>query len=127
MAHWQFDLDQIRKNWERATDLAPDDLPSKFARVEAPKDSYGEARALLERVRGMTAPDVGKHQAQLDPFFDRAREAIDLLEKAPPAEKTGKLHEDLDKALADLEDLIGVFSKIWQPHPPEADPPPPKR
>ncbi len=61
MTRWQFDLDQIRKNWERATELPPDEMPAKFAAVEPPRDPYQAARELIARVRVLSSGELERH------------------------------------------------------------------
>lgn len=113
MSNWTFDLDQIRKNWDRAAEQPPARLPDKYAKVETPKEPYKEARAVLERVQSMIFTDLEKHRNELSPFFDRVTEAMNNLEGAG-ADKGGELRAELERAIADLEDMIAVFGQIWR-------------
>jgi len=114
MTDWRFDLDQIRRNWDHATDLPTNERPSKFERVEEPKDAYKHARDALERVRGMALADAGKRATSVARFVDRTLDAINRLEEAGGVDEDGKLHADLDKRLAELEDLVVVIGELWR-------------
>jgi hypothetical protein len=188
MARWTFDLDRIRKNWERtapppevpaekvcpscgakmprggsseasagsaiprvtaepsakaatgsaipritgdtsawaATGSAifdgtdsPRAMPSRFAQVEAPRDPYPDAQAMISRVRGLVQRELRPHEPIVRPFLDEAEGIIQSLaakpgegdEGSPPVDKK-KLRADLDKALGDLEDMIALWSGI---------------
>lgn len=174
MERWQFDLDQIRKNWERdsalpraAEKIAPPAtgsalpkvtaeklcpgcgaelpldgsspeksappatgsafpriaapsralLPSRFAQVEAARDPYPDAQALLVRVRGLAHRQLAAHEPILAPFLNETEEIIQRL-AAKPGEGEGppvdrkKLRADLDRALGDLEDMVALWSGI---------------
>jgi len=111
VTRWQFDLDRIRKNWERATELPPDEMPARFTTVEAPRDPYLAARELVSRVRGLEANTIERHGAALSPFFDRVEELIGKMETAVSADAKTRdgLRDELNVALADLEDLLALF------------------
>lgn len=119
MERWSFDLDQIRKNWEREADLPSNPLPRKFARVEVPSDPYQEADGLLVRVRALAGAELGAQAAVLAPFFDEAAGLIRGLSPRPEAEKTEgkppdkeKLRAELARVLGDIEDMLALFSGI---------------
>ena len=111
MTRWQFDLDRIRKNWERATDLPPDEMPARFTAVEPPRDPYGAAREIVSRVRALESGTLERHGAALAPFFDRVEELVGRMEASASADaKTrDELRAELNVALADLEDLLALF------------------
>jgi hypothetical protein len=112
VTRWQFDLDQIRKNWERATDLPPDEMPAKFAAVEPPRDPYQAARELLARVRVLASEEIQRHGRALTPFFDQVEELIRRQEATADAKAKAEIRVDLDKALGDLEDLLALFGGL---------------
>ena len=114
MTRWQFDLDRIRKNWERAADLPPDEMPARFAAVEPPRDPYQAARELLSRVRGLESDKIERHGAALGPFFDRVGDLIGRMETSASADAKSKaaLRSELEVALADLEDLLALFGGL---------------
>ncbi len=111
MTRWQFDLDRIRKNWERATNLPPDEMPARFTAVEPPRDTYHAARELLSRVRALESNTIEQHGPALAPFFDRIGDLIGRMEASASADAKTKaeLRSELDAALADLEDLLALF------------------
>lgn len=117
MDRWRFDLDQIRKNWEREGDLPTNPMPQKFARVEAPRDPYAEAATLLGRVRVLAKAELPAREATLAPFFDEAAGIIERLSGKPvegdprPLDKKA-LRADLDRVLGDVEDMLALFSGI---------------
>ncbi|WP_437774511.1 hypothetical protein [Sorangium sp. So ce1097] len=84
-----FDLERVRRNWERAAEPPRGELPSRLAQVEPPRDALGEARDLLERVRALAAQQLPAHAATLAPFFDEAAALLAGLDPraagAPPA------------------------------------------
>jgi hypothetical protein len=113
MTSWSFDPDQFRRNWERATDLPPDGVIEKFARVVAPRDTYKESREVLARVRTLAGAELERSMAVLTPFFGQAAGIIDKLAALPP-DGAGKekeaLQTELAQTLADLEDLLALYS-----------------
>lgn len=117
MDRWRFDLDQIRRNWERDAALPENPLPQKFARVEPPRDPLREAEALIERVRVLVRAEVPAHEAALAPFFDEAADIVRRLGikpgegEGPPPDKAALL-ADLDHVIADVEDMLALFTGI---------------
>ncbi|WP_437629929.1 hypothetical protein [Sorangium sp. So ce854] len=89
-----FDLERVRRNWERAAEPPRGELPARLAQVEAPRDALGEARDLLDRVRGLAAQQLPAHAATLAPFFDEAAALLAGLDPraagAPPADARGE-------------------------------------
>ncbi len=91
-------------------------MPSRFARVEAPRDPYPEAQALLVRVRALVHRRLAAHEPVLAPFLDEAAEILQRLAAKPgegevPVDKK-KLRANLDRALGDLEDMAALWSGI---------------
>jgi hypothetical protein len=157
MERWTFDLNRIRKNWERASAPAevtpeklcpscgaglprgrsspekiaptataspisrglapPRTMASRIARMEAPRDPYPDAQALLVRVRGLVHRQLADHEPILLTFLNEATEIVERLAappgegESPPADKKA-LRADLERALADLEDMIALWSGI---------------
>jgi hypothetical protein len=98
---------------------SPRAMPSRFAQVEAPRDPYPDAQAMLSRVRGLVQRELRAREPIVRPFLDEAEGIIQRLaakpgegdEESPPVDKK-KLRADLDKALGDLEDMIALWSGI---------------
>ena len=92
-------------------------LPSRFARIEAPRDPYPEAQALLVRVRALAHLKLAAHEPILAHFFDETAGIIQRLAakpgegESPPVDKK-KLRTDLDRALGDLEDMVALWSGV---------------
>ncbi|MFT3765642.1 MAG: hypothetical protein QM820_09020 [Minicystis sp.] len=115
MERWRFDLDKIRRNWERDADLPSNALPQKFARVEAPRDPYPEAEALLGRVRTLVRAEVPAYEAALTPFLDEVQGLVRRLATKPGEGETvdrKALHAELDRVLGDVEDMLALYSGI---------------
>lgn len=137
-----FDLERVRRNWERAAEPPRGELPARLAQVEAPRDALGEARDLLERVRGLAAQQLPARAATLAPFFDEAAALLAGLDPraagAPPADARGAPPADargappasakgappagamgadeararLGELLEELEEILEVFATI---------------
>lgn len=136
MAGDPFDLERLRRNFDRAIAPAPPPLPPRFAEVQAPLDPYPEARRLLERITALARQRFPDRQKSLAPFL---AEAADLLHRmqaasapssegassaagegapgteAPPKEDVAALRGQLQEVLYDLEDLFEVYAGIGLP------------
>ncbi|WP_437874513.1 hypothetical protein [Sorangium sp. So ce513] len=135
-----FDLERVRRNWERAAEPPRGELPSRLARVEVPRDALREARDLFERVRALAAQQLPARVATLAPFFDEAAALLASLDPraaaAPPADASaappagappagaaagappaGAMGADeararLGELLEELEEILEVFATI---------------
>ncbi|WP_438013843.1 hypothetical protein WMF18_23245 [Sorangium sp. So ce315] len=134
-----FDLDRVRRNWERAAEPPRGALPSRLAQVEPPRDALREARDLLERVRALAAQQLPARAATLAPFFDEAAALLAGLDPraagappadaraappagAPPADAKGappasamgadEARARLGELLEELEEILEVFATI---------------
>ncbi len=103
-----FDLERLRRNWERAADPEPLPLPERAKKVRAPEDVPAEATKLLEKVRRLGLAAHPEHHTTLVPFLDRAAEALATVGTSPEPDPAAT--EELLKALVDLEDLFDVFA-----------------
>ena len=111
-----FDLESVRKNWDRAVVPERAPLPPKLARVRAPEDPFAVAKALLARVRARAMASMESNASAFTPFLDRA---TDLLARMEVQSKQGvspptpdPLTVEFLKTLEDLEDLFEVFAGI---------------
>jgi hypothetical protein len=111
MARDHFDLDSVRKNWDRATVPERAPLPAKLAEVRAPRDPFAAARALLTRVRARALDDLAPNTEAIAPFLNRAADLLARMEAAP-REGRAPLAQEFLKTLEDLEDLFEVFAGI---------------
>lgn len=102
-----FDLERLRRNWERAADPEPLPLSAKATKVRTPENAYAEARTLLAKVRKLGLAEHPSHRVALVPFLDRADAALDALTAS--AEPDEAIRQELLGALLDLEDLFDVF------------------
>jgi hypothetical protein len=110
-----FDIERLRKNWERAAPPEPARLPAKIARVRRPRDPFAEATTLLDRITTLARAEFPAHMATLSPFIAEAVEIVRRMqgsESAAPAEDLGALRQEFQKVLDDLEDLFEVFARI---------------
>jgi hypothetical protein len=117
-----FDLEAVRKNWQRA--ITPDDsgIPPKVASVETPMDPFVVARANVARSKTLARQMLPSRFETMEPFFSRVEQildrmeasanAADVAEKTEPADDPAALREELDLALHDIEDLLEVFLGI---------------
>ncbi|WP_437594411.1 hypothetical protein [Sorangium sp. So ce1000] len=125
MAGEPFDLARLRLNWARAAEPPADGLPARLAAVRMPRDAYPEARALLERIRGMAEAQFPQREPTLEHFFAEATALLILMES--PAEGTGQAagyrgedaSQDAEDArtrmvelLDELTELLEVFATI---------------
>ncbi len=107
MSHEPFDLERLRRNWERAGEP---EAPMPRARDDkrgAPLDSVGEAWRLLTRIKELVLANLSAHRGALMPFLERA-EAL-LARMGTSDEPDDALRDELLAVLVDLEDLADVF------------------
>lgn len=117
MSREHFDIDKIRKNWDRATPPAPHHLQERFAHIATPADHHAEARKLLERARALVRVELPAHVEVLSHFLDSADELIRKLDPGFIQEGEGaealpsreELRAELHEVLWDLEDLLEVY------------------
>ncbi|XXY47172.1 hypothetical protein WME91_44930 [Sorangium sp. So ce269] len=88
MAGEPFDLERLRLNWARAAEPPADELPARLAAVRTPRDAYPEARALLERIRGMAMAQFPQREETLEHFFAEASELLAMMGR--PGEGAGQ-------------------------------------
>jgi hypothetical protein len=130
-----FDHDMVSRNWGLVAVPEPDRLAGPLAAVQAPLDPFVAARGELTQIRALIGREAPDHALTLDPFLRRAEQAVARLDEelrqeslalaavreaadrggegspppAPPPAETAPLREELQAALADLEDLLEVF------------------
>jgi hypothetical protein len=111
-----FDLEKVRKNWDRALEPSPSAAPPKLARTRAPSDPFVAAREGMTRLRSLLRSEHPSHEATLAPFVDRVEQLLARMEAAASssegADDPAKLREEFHFALGDLQDLLEVFSFI---------------
>ena len=116
-----FDLDAVKKNWDRAVAPEGPDRPAeRFGSVRPPRDPYPVARELLARARARAFADFEAHAPVLASFFDQASvllERMDAWTKAAERseakpEEMAAMRKELESAIVDLEDLFEVFAGI---------------
>lgn len=107
------DLKKIRRNWELASTLEPDQPGGKLGAVPPPLDPFAAARGDLTRVRELLASEFAEHLPTLAPFVRRVDDALEALEALASGQGQGDaraLRAELHDALYDVEDLLEVFS-----------------
>jgi hypothetical protein len=116
-----FDLDAVKKNWDRA--VPPEGAErsvERFASATPPRDPYPVARELLTRARARAFADFEAHAPVLASFFDQASVLVDRMDawtraagrpEADPDEMIA-MRKELESAIVDLEDLFEVFAGI---------------
>ena len=107
-----FDVDQIRRNWERAL------LPAEPARAPAPPapplappppDPLALARSDLGHLETLVVSQFASQRPLIDPFVQQVRSHLDAIDEALAAgQPLAPLRAELDRALADLEDMLEV-------------------
>jgi hypothetical protein len=111
-----FDLDRVKKNFDRAIDPAPTDLRTEAAMPDEapPPDPYVTARAILERLRAHAHARLADHEGALAPLVDRVETLVAALERAKSADEKERepLRKELLAARQDLEDLFEVFTGV---------------
>ncbi|WP_437720408.1 hypothetical protein [Sorangium sp. So ce861] len=113
-----FDLERVRRNWERAAEPPRGELPSRLAQVEPPADALREARDLLDRIRVLSAQQLPAHERTLAPFFVEAAALLAGLEARPgdppsaDAKGEGAARARLGEVLEELEEILEVFATI---------------
>lgn len=116
-----FDVERLKRNWDRAASAPLVPLPERIASVPRVRDPYPEAERLLERIGALTRLEFSAHERQLQPFLSEATALVAELRATTTAEDgsgaaskgdPAELRARLFKALADLEDLYEVYSGI---------------
>lgn len=107
----RFDLQRIRRNWERASATVPVQQRDRLAAVEAPLDAFTIGRQLLTRLKREVDLTFPEQRARLAPFVARAERALEALHagQAADAGADAELREALTAALYDLEDICEAF------------------
>jgi DNA-binding IclR family transcriptional regulator len=114
MTREPFDLQKIRRNWERAAATLPVRSPDRLAGVQAPLDPYTTGAALLERLRREVFDAFPEQQRPLAPFLDRAETCFEQLRQRTAdaradAPDLSELRQQLLAAFDDLEDICEAF------------------
>ena len=132
-----FDLERLRKNWERARPVdaprelrggrgpsepaRPLTLPARFAEVAEPRDTYPVGRELLTRARPLAVSELRDRAVVLQAFFDQADTVLERMATAVPAAPGGgpdkaleAMRLELQGKLDDIEDLANALT---QTHP----------
>lgn len=122
MARKAFDVERLKRNWDRAASAPLVPLPERIALVSRARDPYPEAERLLDRIRALTRLEFSDHERQLQPFLTEASALLADLRGATAAPEDrsavapkgdpAELRSRLLKVLADLEDLYEVYSAI---------------
>jgi hypothetical protein len=116
-----FDVERLKRNWDRASSAPDVPLPERMAAVARARDPYPEAERLLQRIAALTRSELSGHEAQFRPFLTEALQILSELRASatptdpPEASSSGapaELRARLLKVLADLEDLCEVYSGI---------------
>jgi hypothetical protein len=122
MVRKAFDVERLKRNWDRAASAPHVSLPERIALVARARDPYPEAERLLERIRVLTRLEFSGQERQLQPFLSEAFALLAELRGATTTSEDGssaalkgdpaELRSRLLKVLADLEDLYEVYSAI---------------
>jgi hypothetical protein len=108
-----FDLNSIRRNWERSAATLPVRSPDRLGFVQAPLDVYEAGAQLLERLRLELRDTFPAQQVALAPFFRRVESRFELLrtrgQEGTDAVELAALREQLAAAFCDLEDICEAF------------------
>ena len=114
-----FDLERVRRNWDRAAGSTVVPLPARFADVPAARDPYPEARRILDRLSVLCRAEFPRQAPKLAPFLAEASTLLGQLVASAAsgagAEATADpapLRADLQKVLDDLQDLCEVYAGI---------------
>lgn len=109
-----FDLNSIRRNWERSAATLPVHSPDRLEFVQAPLDVYSVGAELIERLRHELRDAFPARRATLAPFLRRVEDRFEVMRArardgdAPPAELSA-LRTELAEAFCDLEDICEAF------------------
>jgi hypothetical protein len=109
-----FDLNSIRRNWERSAASLPVRSPDRLGFVQAPLDVYAAGAELLTRLRLELRDALPAQQVALAPFVARIERGFEQLrvrgqEAGADAAELALLREQLGAALCDLEDICEAF------------------
>jgi hypothetical protein len=114
MTREPFDLQKIRRNWERSAATLPVRSPDRLADVKAPLDPYAAGAVLLERLRREVFEAFPEQQRALAPFLVRAETCFQQLRQRTvsadaAAPDVSELRLQLVAAFDDLEDICEAF------------------
>ena len=106
----QFDLNSIRRNWERSAATLPVHSPDRLEFVQAPLDVYGAGAQLLERLRHELRDAFPARKATLAPFLRRVEDRFEAMRTRAragdaDAAELCALRTELAEAFCDLEDI----------------------
>lgn len=108
-----FDLQKIRRNWERSAATLPVRSPDRLAGVQPPLDPYTTGAELLTRLRREVFETFPAQQQKLAPFLNRAERCFEQLRErtteGPDAPELAELRQQLVAAFDDLEDICEAF------------------
>lgn len=109
-----FDLERVRKNWERALEPEASRPSEKLARTRAPRDPFVAAKEDMVRLRSLLRSELPDHAAALAPFVERLEQLIAQMDaaSASPDADPAALREEFHFALRDLQDLLEVFAFV---------------
>lgn len=120
-----FDLSQLRANWDRAYVPHPEAIPAHATPIEVPVDTRRIAFELLERVVVLAEADCGAQFQVLRPLLEEAWHLLGELYPEPVATanqvvrrsgpRRGEVTSQLHTTLQDLEDLLSLFMGIGLP------------
>jgi hypothetical protein len=110
----QFDLNSIRRNWERSAATLPVRSPDRLEFVQAPLDVYSAGAQLLERLRHELRDAFPAQKTALAPFLKRVESCFEVMRaraRDGDAEATelAALRTELAAAFCDLEDICEAF------------------
>jgi hypothetical protein len=110
----QFDLNSIRRNWERSATTLPVHSPDRLAFVPAPLDVYAAGAQLLERLRHELRDEFPARKTALAPFLQRVESCFEVMRtRAREGDAEGAelcaLRAELAAAFCDLEDICEAF------------------
>lgn len=120
MAQERFDLERLRRNFDRIDDPVPEDVPDRLAEARGPRDPYAAGREALAIVRSEVLSSFAEHEGSLAPFLARAERVLEQLEQrergaqgAVGEEQLGadELRAELVQTLEHIEDLCEVFAQ----------------
>jgi hypothetical protein len=110
----QFDLNSIRRNWERSAATLPVHSPDRLEFVEAPLDVYSAGAQLIERLKYELRDAFPARRAALAPFLKRVESSFEAMRSRArdgnaDAAELCALRTQLAAAFCDLEDICEAF------------------
>ena len=136
-----FDLETVRKNWDRAVTPERASTPPKVVDDRVRRDPYDIGQEIFDRMRARALRDFESRAIALTPFFDHGARLLQqmrqmrqmrqtsyaasasqaavapepeqaTLDKTADGDQLQKLRGEFLKVLRDLEDLFEVFAEI---------------